>query len=111
MPTTESVLHLNIVNAASIGFQIGVIGDTAFQFLKGLSVSSSPKAVSGFHRLASACKNVRLRPYSSIIALVAGVSSLHKANDEWMRKIQNIQGQHKGIITSASNGFEDLLVY
>ncbi|MED6181924.1 hypothetical protein PIB30_023946 [Stylosanthes scabra] len=97
MPTTESNLNLKFVNAAGIGFQIGVIGDAAFQFLKGLSASSSPKAVSGFHRLAGACKNVRLRPYSSIIGLVAGASSLHKANDELMGKIQNMRGHHKGI--------------
>ncbi|MED6181926.1 hypothetical protein PIB30_023948 [Stylosanthes scabra] len=90
------IRSLNLLNATGIGFQIGVIGDTAFQFLKWLSASSSPKAVSGFHCLAGACKNVRIRPYSIIIALVGAAYALSKDNDDpWIRQLQNIRDKRK----------------
>ncbi|XP_020961509.1 uncharacterized protein LOC110264190 isoform X1 [Arachis ipaensis] len=90
--------YYNVVTATGLGFQIGVAGDTAFQFLKGLH--ASPKGVSTFHRLGSACQNVRLRPYASILAAVVGSAcALHKAHDKWLRPIQDIQDTQKVVLT------------
>ncbi|XLR28962.1 hypothetical protein HN51_042290 [Arachis hypogaea] len=90
--------YYNVVTATGLGFQIGVAGDTAFQFLKALY--ASPKGVSTFHRLGSACQNVRLRPYASILtAIVGSACALHKAHDKWLRPIQDIQDTQKVVLT------------